>query len=164
MKVYTVQDLNLHGIDYQAFKEHLKLTFFDKIFVRNGDFPKRFREEAIRACQVCQQASLNSFLVETPFLITLWTEEKRQNSSEPQKNKKASDTPTGKVYRGIAYDTSPETAESQKSIKSEKEVVNAPSGKVYRGIAYASNSESLEVTPSALPQRKKPRTYRGQEY
>ncbi|MGK7930050.1 MAG: hypothetical protein AB4041_01265 [Microcystaceae cyanobacterium] len=75
MKIYTSEKIEQNQINYQAIKEQSKAVLFERKFVRRKDFPQQFREHAFHAFYVCQRASLNCFLVETSFLLTLWTEE-----------------------------------------------------------------------------------------
>ncbi len=158
MKVYTIDEINRYGLDYQALKDSLKLEFLERIFVRNGDFPKRFREEAIMACKECRQAALKSFLVETPFLITLWTEEKPVKESKIEVvTPPAQETPTpNKCYRGVPYsfDDSEELATDDPMEEGQMIV------KRYRGITYEVPTP-LPVISVATPKK---RTYRGLEY
>jgi hypothetical protein len=120
MKVYTIDEINDYGVNYQALKDSFTLKFLDRIFVRSGDFPKRFKEKAIQACLKHQQDKLESFLVESsPFLITLWTEFKDNETSETsqdtlfQKDTFSQEDDDNTIdpscpmryYRGVAYST-----------------------------------------------------------
>lgn len=165
MKVYTIDEINNYGLNYQALKDGFTLKFLDRIFVRSGDFPKRFKEKAIQACLKHQQDKLESFLVESsPFLITLWTEVKDNYNSEisqdtlSQKDtfSQQDDDHTNfpnvplRYYRGIAYsafnptdpltqDDLEEMAEKNPKIKGYLEKKrNFPDHPVrnYRGIPY----------------------------
>ncbi|MGK7943617.1 MAG: hypothetical protein AB4058_04030 [Microcystaceae cyanobacterium] len=75
MKIYTSEKLKEDQINYPAIKEQSQAVLFEKKFIRSKDFPQQFREHAFHAFYVCQRASLTCFLVETSFLLTLWTEE-----------------------------------------------------------------------------------------
>jgi hypothetical protein len=123
MKVYTIDEINHFGIDYQALKDRFTLKISNRVFVRSADFPKRFKEQAIAACQKTKQTDLNSFLVETtPFLLTLWTEQKVDDSSvisdevESQTVQPSNESPSSiRYYRGVPYQASSQTQDLNQS-------------------------------------------------
>lgn len=123
MKVYTIDEINRFGINYQALKERFTLKILDRVFVRSADFPKRFQEKAIEEQAKTKQAKITSFLVETtPFLLTLWTEKKVDDSSTTSNNIESEEiqpstefSSSTLSYRGLPYQVSSSTQDLTKS-------------------------------------------------
>jgi hypothetical protein len=89
--IYTVEQLENKGVGLKEIKQGIKIKCFNKVFVRVNDFPKKFREIALKNCQNYVQSGIDSFIVESKFALTIWKEDLEEsfgkNTSEQNEQK-----------------------------------------------------------------------------
>lgn len=78
MTVYTLEELQEEGIEPEVVKTSLQINCFSGTFLRDRDFPKRFKEEALKIVEEYQKNGIKSFIVETLLYITVWKEEPKK--------------------------------------------------------------------------------------
>ncbi|MEG3435913.1 hypothetical protein V0288_02175 [Pannus brasiliensis CCIBt3594] len=78
MTVYTVEALQEEGIEPEVVKTSLQINCFSGTFRRDRDFPKRFKDEALKIVEEYRKDDIKSFIVETALYITVWKEEPKK--------------------------------------------------------------------------------------
>lgn len=164
MTVYTLEDLqSIEGVQPEVVKKRLRINCFSGTFVRDRDFPIRFRDEALKVLANYLDSGIKSFIVQSSLYLTLWKEEKQAEAVQSK-----SVASTTKVSKDIS---SPElTASSQKTIKKYRgqEYIVEPQPEVYNPTKIVGETpvgEGLEVNDATLASRRKIiKKYRGQEY
>lgn len=166
MTVYTLKDLEaVEGVQPEIVKKRLRINCFSGTFVRDRDFPMRFREEALKVLASYLDSGIKSFIVQSSLYLTLWREEKQSVEIQESHSTTATSqinnalltnqlngTTTQKVikkYRGQEYIVEVEVAIPQmKNITIDASEVEA--------------STSIDTT--SAPRQTVVKKYRGQEY
>ncbi|MGY6531043.1 MAG: hypothetical protein ACXITR_14050 [Cyanobacterium sp.] len=190
MEILSAENLQVYGVKAEDIQKSLKIECFGKSFVRESDVPKKFREKALFLSSEFLTKGKQSFVTETNFSYTVWTEVKEvktSNNSRPKDNSRGdvselnsrilarrevnNNVPRETSYRAIdtierEVNNTQWNVQPYASPMVDKPISSPPATspelQTYRGVAFS--AEGKEEKKQNARNQKKVRTYRGQVY
>lgn len=172
LQVYSFEDLQAtEGVQPEVVKTCLRIDCFSGTFVRDRDFPIRFKNEALKLLAAHIESGFKSFIVESTLYLTVWKEEKsRESVSLPplttvDAESEVIDTATDETMQGLVDGTPPVPQPALRKTVTRK----------YRGQEYTVEvADETLSTDTSMPtsivdelstaRQTSVKKYRGQEY
>lgn len=179
MEILSLDNLQNHGVNPAEVQKALKIQCFGKSFLRKSDVPKKFKEKALFIASELVSKGEQSFVTETNFSYTVWTEEKVNLPTKKSVSQPNHSTPQILTKKTVVRQPETSILESVKekennvqwniSIRDNNPSVpsqdspNSEKYQTYRGVAFSVETKEEEEKPN-MRVKKKPRTYRGVAY